>query len=122
MEGTWHPGECQEDGTGATVGDRTPIAPGKLPRLPREVGYGSFGRSHLSIYNGFLKSKELLGRDARELDDILFFGDDFSGTLFCFDCKRPGLVFAVDSSSMELTEESRGFEAFIVDYLNRIAG
>lgn len=83
----------------------------------KEVGYGDIGDGHYMIYSGLISSCDVYDDEtSKELDGILFFGDDFNGYCGGFVTTDNWKLIEYGGGS-EIIEIEMSFEEFIIDKL-----
>jgi hypothetical protein len=102
-----------------------PEAPKDYIDYLREVGYGDIGDGYYMIYSGLITPDSIFDAEtAKELEELLLFGDDFSGYCGCFLTTEDWTLIEEDGSC-EFYEPEMTFEGFIrekiTDYVAIIA-
>ena len=93
----------------------------RYPQLPadyvdymQQIGWGGIGNSFYMIYSGLMEADEIYGAEvSKDLSNIIFFGDDFSGYCAGFDMGSGFAVVAIDPIDRRRIDAGRSFEEFI---------
>lgn len=95
-----------------------PNAPLDYIDFLREVGYGDIGDGYYMIYSGLITPENIFDElTAKQLDGVLFFGDDFNGYCGGF-LTTNGWKLIEDDGSCDLYMPEKTFEEFIRDKIN----
>ena len=91
-----------------------PGLPDDYTEFLREIGFGSFGNSGYSIYDGLVLPDEVFDpTTAEDLGDPLIFGDDFQGYNGAFLPQEGWTVVEIDSATLTVTPVAKSFEEFV---------
>jgi len=93
----------------------------RYPQLPadyvdymQQIGWGGIGNSFYMIYSGLMEADEIYGAEvSKDLSNIIFFGDDFSGYCAGFDMGSGFAVVEIDPIDRRRIDAGRSFEEFI---------
>ena len=102
----------------------------KYPQIPadyvdylREIGWGPIGSSAYVIYRGLMNAGDIYdGETVKELNHILFFGDNFSGYCGGFDTRRGCAVVEIEPTDMSCVDAGKSFENFVKAIYRRLGG
>jgi hypothetical protein len=89
----------------AAIRRQHPGVPQHYLAFLRQVGYGSLGRSFM-VYSGLVESDEIFGARSATLDGVVFFGDNFAGTVVGFDTRHGWRLVGVDDHTLEVDPEA----------------
>lgn len=93
--------------------DENPNVPAEYIDFLREIGFGDVGDGYYMIYSGLIAPESIFDEaTAKELEGIMFFGDDFNGYCGGFLTNENWKLVEV-GSSCDLYELEMTFEEFI---------
>ena len=97
-----------------------PELPEEYLGLLREIGYGSYGKMGFSIYGGPLEPDEIFDPEtAKELENYIFIGDDYSGWMIGYEKTKKGYRFREFDHQNPLDFEPSNIVAFLDEELFR---
>jgi|GEM_PF-4346821 len=97
---------------------RYPDAPESYLAFLREVGAGRIGSDNLALYDGLCVPDEIYDSTvAAELNDILIFGDNFSGECVGFDTRNEWRVVSIDYGDLLPTDGDATIGEFVASWI-----
>ncbi|MFZ6641032.1 SMI1/KNR4 family protein [Undibacterium sp. TC4M20W] len=119
---------------GALLGKLKPVDPvriqenqrthGELPsdyvEFLTSIGAGTIGDSQYSLYSGLIDPDFIYGDDRQQVENILFFGDDFQGFNAGFKTDEAWRVVEVTPLDLQVSVVAPNFQTFIREMITQL--
>ncbi|MDP1978674.1 SMI1/KNR4 family protein [Undibacterium sp.] len=120
--------------TGALLGKLKPVDPMRIQesqqvheKLPSDyvdfltsIGAGTIGDSQYSLYSGLIDPDFIYGDDRQQVENILFFGDDFQGFNAGFKTDEAWCIVEVNPLDLEVSIVAPDFQTFIREIIAQL--
>nr|WP_146218799.1 hypothetical protein [Undibacterium pigrum] len=84
------------------------------------IGAGTIGDSQYSLYSGLIDPDFIYGDDRQQVENILFFGDDFQGFNAGFKTDEAWCIVEVNPLDLEVSIVAPNFQTFIREIIAQL--